>query len=168
MTQSTNQAMPVFIRDWIEALRSGEYQQDSSFLQTSLGYCCLGVFCDVAEKKGYASEIVRTESGKLVGTDLDSQGNFSFLSRAFLSKLTIEPDKIIQIYNEHIYNPNSYHPDITGLKTPQSLLIRMNDKWKFSFAQIADVLENHWADLLRVDLIPEGTAGLEIVQSSKL
>lgn len=37
---------------WIEALRSGEYPQDSGALRTQDGYCCLGVLCEVALKEG--------------------------------------------------------------------------------------------------------------------
>jgi hypothetical protein len=33
---------------WVEALRSGEYQQTKSYLHDIDGYCCLGVLCDVS------------------------------------------------------------------------------------------------------------------------
>lgn len=32
---------------WIEALRSGKYEQDTTVLQSNKGYCCLGVGCEV-------------------------------------------------------------------------------------------------------------------------
>lgn len=32
---------------WLEALRSGKYQQTRKVLRDSNGYCCLGVLCDV-------------------------------------------------------------------------------------------------------------------------
>lgn len=32
---------------WVEALRSGDYGQTTSFLRTSEGFCCLGVLCDL-------------------------------------------------------------------------------------------------------------------------
>lgn len=38
---------------WLEALRSGEYQQGTGLLRSEDDkYCCLGVLCDVAEKEG--------------------------------------------------------------------------------------------------------------------
>lgn len=37
---------------WIDALKSGEYQQTSGHLRTEQGYCCLGVLCNIyAEAK---------------------------------------------------------------------------------------------------------------------
>lgn len=33
-------------QNWVDALRSGKYEQGTSSLRTDLGgYCCLGVFC---------------------------------------------------------------------------------------------------------------------------
>ena|ERR1700733_8491047 len=32
---------------WIEALRSGKYPQTKGRLRSSLGFCCLGVLCDI-------------------------------------------------------------------------------------------------------------------------
>ena len=36
---------------WVAALRSGEYKQTKDVLQSSSGYCCLGVLCDIHEKE---------------------------------------------------------------------------------------------------------------------
>lgn len=36
------------LRDkWVEALRSGKYVQGHSQLRTEVGFCCIGVLCDV-------------------------------------------------------------------------------------------------------------------------
>jgi len=32
---------------WVDALRSGKYQQTTGTLHNGKGYCCLGVLCDV-------------------------------------------------------------------------------------------------------------------------
>lgn len=34
-------------KKWVEALRSGMYNQDKRALRTEDGFCCLGVLCDV-------------------------------------------------------------------------------------------------------------------------
>lgn len=34
-------------QQWIEALRSGEYKQIKNILKDEIGYCCLGVLCDI-------------------------------------------------------------------------------------------------------------------------
>ena len=33
---------------WIEELESGEYEQCRATLRNSLGFCCLGVLCDIS------------------------------------------------------------------------------------------------------------------------
>jgi hypothetical protein len=39
-----------FTKDWISALRSGEYKQGREYLKTSEGnFCCLGVACELSE-----------------------------------------------------------------------------------------------------------------------
>lgn len=35
------------IEKWIDALRSGDYQQTKEVLHDSKGYCCLGVACEI-------------------------------------------------------------------------------------------------------------------------
>jgi hypothetical protein len=48
--------------NWIEALRSGKYQQAKSFLKTDDGYCCLGVLCDI---QGADFDAINEEFGSL-------------------------------------------------------------------------------------------------------
>lgn len=38
---------------WLEALRSGEYAQTKYRLQDEVGYCCLGVLCDIVDPEGW-------------------------------------------------------------------------------------------------------------------
>lgn len=40
------------IRKWVAALRSGEYEQGTGFLNKNGKWCCLGVACDLAVKDG--------------------------------------------------------------------------------------------------------------------
>lgn len=39
-------------KKWVDALRSGEYDQTRNYLRTDDGYCCLGVACEVAIENG--------------------------------------------------------------------------------------------------------------------
>lgn len=39
---------------WLEALRSGEYEQGTSYLNMNGQFCCLGVLCDIAVRQGVA------------------------------------------------------------------------------------------------------------------
>ena len=38
---------PEVKQKWIDALRSGKYEQGSEKLRSVSGYCCLGVLCDL-------------------------------------------------------------------------------------------------------------------------
>lgn len=38
---------------WIDALRSGKYNQTKGCLHDNTGYCCLGVLCDVVDPNGW-------------------------------------------------------------------------------------------------------------------
>lgn len=42
---------PEVKQKWIDALRSGNYEQGSEKLRTVTGYCCLGVLCDLYSKE---------------------------------------------------------------------------------------------------------------------
>jgi len=42
---------PEVKQKWIDALRSGEYEQGSEKLRSVSGYCCLGVLCDIYAKE---------------------------------------------------------------------------------------------------------------------
>lgn len=59
---------------WIEALRSGDYEQTAGVLTdvSVLGeerHCCLGVLCQVAIKNGVALEVIRREDARPVMYD---------------------------------------------------------------------------------------------------
>lgn len=57
-------------RAWVDALRSGKYQQTSSVLQDTEGHCCLGVACDVARLHGTQ---VTMDGAFIDGSSLDEQ-----------------------------------------------------------------------------------------------
>lgn len=40
------------IERWVAALRSGKYEQAHEVLNDGVGFCCLGVLCDLAAKDG--------------------------------------------------------------------------------------------------------------------
>lgn len=50
-------------RQWISALRSGEYEQGRGFLNRGGKYCCLGVLCDLAAGDGIIPEPVEYHEG---------------------------------------------------------------------------------------------------------
>lgn len=46
---------PDIKKQWVEALRSGEYKQGRNALRTGDDYCCLGVLTDLAVRAGIGS-----------------------------------------------------------------------------------------------------------------
>jgi hypothetical protein len=42
---------PQIKQKWVDALRSGDYQQGRNYLRTDNGFCCLGVLCDLYGKE---------------------------------------------------------------------------------------------------------------------
>lgn len=42
---------PEYKQKWIEALRSGEFEQTTKELRNSKGYCCLGVLTEIVDGK---------------------------------------------------------------------------------------------------------------------
>lgn len=107
---------------WLEALRSGLYQQSGHALEPyPQSYCCLGVACKVAEAHGVT--VVYAE-GKLSGGNLLDQP-------AVMEWLSLRtPDGQI---------------DPTNNKT--ATLTSMNDVFHKPFADIADFIETGEHDL---------------------
>lgn len=60
MSDTTAPAMnPVVKAAWLTALRSGDYDQTTEYLnRVSGGFCCLGVLCDLAERANIVTSSV--------------------------------------------------------------------------------------------------------------
>jgi hypothetical protein len=95
---------------WIKALRSGEYKQSKNALQSNQGFCCLGVACDV----------IISQDKKQLSSDKNLSGGVpehQKNSPRWLSKI-----------NMNI---------ASKFGVP---LTQLNDYYKYSFDDIADVL----------------------------
>lgn len=105
---------------WLKALRSGDYKQGRQALRIGDGkaskYCCLGVLCDLGEKKAWEDLYYNGEYGYSSGKGMQnlSQG---YINESLAKKMTLDP---IVAYD----------------------LAQMNDDGK-SFAQIADWIEEN-------------------------
>jgi hypothetical protein len=108
---------------WVDALRSGEFKQITSTLQSGSGYCCLGVLCVVAERHGVP--LAKNFFGELYGDNLGRQ----------------------PLVQDWVGLPQS---SVNGLFSRAGdypyALTELNDRGK-SFAEIADIIEKH-ADTL--------------------
>lgn len=102
---------------WVQALRSGEYQQAKGHLSKDGGYCCLGVACDIykAVTPGFTYEVSKIHLPAQVKEWL----GLAFHNGNFNTNNGSDPRKILT-------NLNDGMASIAGL----------------TFAEIADVIES--------------------------
>ena len=106
-------------KKWIEALRSGEYEQGTRHLSKDNKYCCLGVLCELAVKEG----VVKKDINEGV-TSYDNKSDFLPPSVASWADMD----------NRGYYI--TYDGSIDGLYWN-------NDEEGLSFSQIADIIEEY-------------------------
>jgi hypothetical protein len=106
---------------WIEALRSGKYEQSTRVLRQGDYFCCLGVLCDLHAKE--------TNSA---GWELD---HFPANSRAYLDVRCTLPYTV-----QEWAGLTSEDPEIIREDYEDTTLSSLNDKGK-DFSYIADVIE---------------------------
>jgi hypothetical protein len=108
---------------WVEALRSKEYKQGRRQLvricpDGSAEFCCMGVLCDVA--------------GLPIATDLDKETRYEFVDEA---RLGVLPLSFAQSIGLGSVNPGIVYDGLN------SDLAELNDRYRLSFSQIADLIE---------------------------
>lgn len=117
MTTTMN---PEVKQKWIDALRSGKYEQGSEKLRSVTGYCCLGVLCDLyAQEHNVEWEFRGNEETNLQPMDywyFDDQSEF--LSKIVMNwaglkndnpqvRIDVEEnDEDSWFYTDHIANVN--------------------------------------------------------------
>lgn len=97
---------------WVEALRSGEYEQTKERLKRGNSFCCLGVACEVAVAEG----VVETYDGSRTG-----------LPPAVQAWLGVDHEGTTSVTS----------PKLGG----REFLTSLNDTWNLTFAEIADLIE---------------------------
>ncbi|CAB4143220.1 hypothetical protein UFOVP434_98 [uncultured Caudovirales phage] len=112
---------------WLAALRGNEYKQGQGRLKTvTTGgpvFCCLGVLCDIAVKRGETSwDSIHLHSGKERTLSM-----FEYIPKELAPKFGIE-------YNGKI-------PRQIANNTFVESLAECNDQAQLSFPQIADIIE---------------------------
>lgn len=116
---------------WIDALTSGEYQQDKLYLKTKRGYCCLGVLTDLYHKekgfKWYENEI---------GTYYTPSGADQFLPKEVQDWAEIDRTPSVMYCNSFYSENSEYSPSKNQLVE----LSYLNDNG-ISFNEIAELIE---------------------------
>lgn len=101
---------------WVEALRSGEYKQGKGYLKTDIGFCCLGVLCDLHSKETNLQSNWDVRHTTLINHYLYGN-NFGSL-----------PPRVViwSGFNSQLV---------------EDVLAKMNDHDNYTFKQIADYIE---------------------------
>lgn len=121
---------------WIDALRSGDYEQGQGALNKDNKFCCLGVLCEVAIKDGVKMEVRAYEyaspvDGGIHEAEMVYDGFTSFPPPAVRKWLEIDTS------NVRVLAPSTYEPD----SVESFSVVNLNDSQGRSFAFIADALE---------------------------
>ena len=132
---------------WVEALRSGDYQQTKRHLKDSSGYCCLGVLCEIAKEDNVQVAL----KGEYVGIDEVFENGFIF-SEALPREVMKWADFSTVSYGSDNVPVGSYEE--LGLEAPPHsnkidpvYLTTLNDECGYNFNQIADVIQKKWETL---------------------
>jgi len=109
---------------WVKALRSEKYKQGRGNLNIEEKFCCLGVLCELATKKG----IVNKEFDEELVTSYDTYTE-------------ILPDSV-----RKWAGMSSQRGEFIDSKGRSISLTNLNDIGR-SFKQIANIIENNWEKL---------------------
>jgi len=113
--------------DWVAALRSGKYAQTTGQLKdveaNGPAYCCLGVLCDIVGAKW-------DEDGRATYKDGESSG---LLPRTVAKAVGFDAD-------DDYANCQEVDPCV-WMGQEKMTLSELNDSGDYTFAQIADIIE---------------------------
>lgn len=116
---------------WLTALRSGEYAQTKGALERieetangPVGFCCLGVLCKIAADEGV---IERKETDRTFDKGVQYDGVYA------LPPTTVTEWAGIETFTDFPLRSEPLHDNLANL----------NDIHGYTFAQIADIIEEH-------------------------
>ncbi len=109
---------------WLEALRSGDYEQGKYCLSSEGKYCCLGVLCDIAIKEGVT---IKTET-KPQDADEDPRKY-----KLFDGQKSYLPGSVMNWAGLESQDPTIEDNDLS----------EHNDDYEKDFKKIADLIEKH-------------------------
>lgn len=114
----TQEELTTHRSQWVEALRSGDYEQTSGQLRNDVYFCCLGVLCEISGLVEWADRNI----GKMFAvTNQDVKGDASVLPREVMDWVGLRT--------------------VNGSITDHIALSVYNDQG-MPFLQIADIIEN--------------------------
>ena len=122
---------------WVAALRSGEYEQGRGYLHTEDGHCCLGVLCDLHQRE--------TGDGEWRPWGSGDAGH----SQCYRDGLGIDgeytPPPGVREWADMLEDPKLSFRHRFGTEMRDEIA-NLNDGG-FSFARLADLIEEQWERL---------------------
>jgi hypothetical protein len=110
------------VRLWVDALRSGKYEQGRNYLAKDGQYCCLGVACEVSIANGLNLRVILQAGG----------------TKAYDSSDTTLPLSVV-----HWLGVDKSSPSVTMEHGYSRELAQLNDAGE-TFQVIADLIEREW------------------------
>lgn len=140
------------LRLWVDALRSGEYEQTQGMLARKQGeqtsYCCLGVACEVAAANGVI--IPKTVDSYPTMDEFDKVGGGYAVNYGCPSpdgefwgdstSGTLPPHVSEWLTGEYGYNEGNMWVLVDEDGNSETLTT-LNDRFRWTFEQIADAIE---------------------------
>lgn len=128
------------LRKWVEALRSGEYEQGHGRLRSEIGgkstHCCLGVACEVAIADGVSVHF----SGGVYNYARKEEETYNLFALSYLPdpvKWWLGLDDRDPIVGQRV----GRGPDLIAKPVPATVA---NDGENWSFSRIADGIEAYY------------------------
>jgi len=125
-------------KEWADALRSGVYEQTQENLRCpidedgTLGYCCIGVLCDITKALDWDSrEVLNDDALNLYAEDLGGYGPTSNLNMDDLPEYLMEDEEL-----------DGFMRAALGMTSgEQKEFIQANDDRNADFMEIADMVD---------------------------
>ena len=142
----TDEEIQEHCRQWLAALRSGEYRQTKGKLKArNHSFCCLGVACEVAGIPSiyYGQEYYYGPEGALKAVKDDEDGEGSDWLRVNSTSLPPVAQEWLGTATEapRLAKPVTF--TWHGEEVKESSLIELNDTYGWSFEQIAEAVEKN-------------------------
>lgn len=139
---------PEIKAQWVAALRSGDYKQGRSELKSYTGYyCCLGVACDLAVKAGVTKETYYPDIREYRFNSIGFQDLSSLILpigvAGWLGINSTDPEVVVtNTHPKFSQIPAKVGPNVRPhVKSVKVRLSFLNDQAKFTFNEIADLIE---------------------------
>lgn len=128
--------MNEYLKNWLKALRSGEFRQGTDFLKRagSQGYCCLGVLCEL-NKESLGGQWERHKDSVAEKFVFNNTKSAELPPNEFIRQLEL-PEEMIRNLSEEDKVLTILVKTIDGYRRVDDL----NDNG-FTFAKIANLIE---------------------------